>query len=226
MPTKTPSKKALADHASELVEQVTPHVDAARERIVNDYLPTAQTILASARDTAVELAKDASVAAQEAAANAEKSTRKSRKKAAKNAKSQVRKLATAAAATPAAVAVVEKVRPESKKPKRKKRFVLLLALAGLGAFVAKKLQGGSNGTSSYQPPRPAPAPRPTVVTDTPVATTPPAPPADHFEPDTGTDQGGAFLDEALADSAEEPHEVTTPDQPAAVEDVSGKPDPR
>jgi hypothetical protein len=228
MRTKRTSKKSLTDQASDLVEQMSPHVEAARERIVNDYLPAAQTMLAEARDTAVEVAKDARDAAQEAAVNAEKSTRKSRKRAAKRAKSKARSLAAAAAATPAAVAVAEKVRPESKKPKRKKRVMVLLGLAGLGAFLFKKLKGDStSNTSTYQPPRPAPAPRPTPVADTLVATTPPAPPAEHFEPEPeSTDQGGAFLDEALADASEEPHKVTTPDHPAESEDVSDKPDPK
>src|SRR3569833_403315 len=108
MPTKTPSKKTLTDQATGLVEQVTPHVEAARERIVNDYLPVAQTVLTEARDAAVEIAKDAKQAAQEAAANAEKSTRKSRKRAAKKARAKAKDLAAAAAATPAAVAVAQK----------------------------------------------------------------------------------------------------------------------
>lgn len=231
MPTKTPSKKTLTDQASELVEQVTPHVEAARERIVNDYLPVAQTVLADARDAAVEIAKDARQAAQEAAANAEKSTRKSRKKAAKKAKAKAKDLAAAAVATPAAAAVVQKVRPE--KPKRKKRFMLLLALVGAGVVVFKKLTGGQGSpTTSYS------SPRPTAVPD-PVTTAPPAPPEMHFEPDSDpnteamtdagpgaraegtTDAGGAFLDEMAADATEEPRPVTTPDQPAEVEDVSG-----
>jgi hypothetical protein len=59
-----------------------------------------------------------------------------------------------------------------------------------------------------------------VVATTP---TPPAPAESHFEPDPAagpTDSGGAFLDEALADSGEEPREATTPDDPVEVEDAS------
>ncbi|HEX2894332.1 MAG TPA: hypothetical protein VHO29_10065 [Marmoricola sp.] len=227
MRTKTPSKKTLTDQAGQLVEQVTPHVEAARERIVNDYLPVAQTVLADARETAVELAKDARQAAQEAAVNAEKSTRKSRKKAAKNAKAKAKSLAAAAAATPAAAAVAQKIKPEQKKSKGKRRFLFLLALVGAGAAVFKKLQGGgSSATTSYTPPAPRSVPDP-------VATTPPAPPEMHFEPDPTdagpgtdvegtTDAGGAFLDEVAADADEQPHPVTTPDQPADVQDVSKK----
>lgn len=227
MRTKTPSKKTLTDQAGQLVEQVTPHVEAARERIVNDYLPVAQSMLAEARETAVEVAKDAQVAAQEAAAHAEKSTRKSRKKAAKNAKAKAKAMAAAAAATPAAAAVAQKIKPEQKTSKGKRRFLLLLALVGAGAAIFKKVQGGgSPATTSYTPPVPRSVPDP-------VATTPPAPSAMHFEPgasDPGpgtgvsgtTDAGGAFLDEVAADAGEQPHPVTTPDQPAEVKDVSEK----
>lgn len=230
MRTKTPTKKTFTDQASDLVDQVTPHVEAARERIVNDYLPVAQTVLAEARDAAIEVAKDARQAAQEAAANAEKSTRKSRKKAAKKARAKAQELAAAAVATPAGAAVAQKVRPE--KPKGKKRFVFLLALIGAGAVAFKKLRGGQGSVSTTYS-----SPRPTAVPD-PVTTAPPAPPETHFEPDSDpntdamtdagpgaraegtTDAGGAFLDEMASDAAEEPHPVTTPDQPVEVEDVS------
>jgi hypothetical protein len=239
MRTRTPSKKSLTDQASELVEQVTPHVEAARERIVNDYLPVAQSMLADAAEAARDVAKEARAAAEEAAANAEKSTRKSRKKAAKRARAKAGKMALAAGAAapiaaPLADRVAEKVDP---KPKRGKRFLLLVLLAGVGAVVAKRLRGGSPSGTSYMPPRPAPTP-PSSPTDT--RTPPPAPPESHFEPDLGaeaastattdagpgavaegtTDAGGAFLDEVAADADEQPHAVTTPDQPAEVEDVS------
>jgi hypothetical protein len=197
------------------MEQVSPHVEAARDRIVNDYLPVAQSVLADARDTAREVAQDAASAAQEAAVNLEKSTRQPRKDAAKKAKAKARKAAAAAAATPAAVAVAKKVKPEPEKPKRKQWF-LLLALVGAGAVVFKRMSGSSTPAApAYAPPRP--------VAD-PVATTPPAPPASHFEPDAASsvDAGGASLGEALSDANEQPQGVTTPDQPADVEDVAAK----
>jgi hypothetical protein len=244
----TTSKKKLTEQAAELVEQVSPHVDAARERIVNDYLPAAQSMLADARDVAREVAQDAREAAQEAAANAEKSTRKSRKKAARRARAKAGELATKAGAAaplaaPLAAKVADKVEP---KPRRKKRFLLLAALVGAGAVAFKKLRGESGGTPYAA--RPESTPRPRAVPDPAVATTPtpPAPPETHFEPDpetpatdpsadalvdagpgatTGetTDAGGAFLDEVIADGDEEPHKVTTPDHPAEVEDVSETP---
>ncbi|MGY2876968.1 vacuolar-type H+-ATPase subunit H [Marmoricola sp. URHA0025 HA25] len=225
MRTRTPSKKSLTDQASDLVEQMTPHVEAARERFVNDVLPVAQSVLADARETAREVAKDARAAAEEAAANAEKSSRKSRKKAAKRARAKAGKMAAAAAAAapvaaPLADRIGEKVGP---KPKRRKRFLLLAVLAGVGAVVLKKVRGGAPSGTSYVPPRPAPTPRPAASDPVSTATPPPAPPESHFEPDPlkgTTDIGGAGFDEVAADAAEGPQPVTTPDQPAEVEDVS------
>jgi hypothetical protein len=250
MRTKKMKKLGLADQAAELVEQVTPHVEAARERIVNDYLPAAQSMLADARDVAREVAQDARDAAQEAASNAEKSTRKSRKKAARKARSKASELAlragaAAPVAAPLANKVADKVEP---KPRRKKRYLLLLGLIGAGAVVVKRLRSGQTTPSyspSYSPPRPASTPRPAPVATTPVATTPaqdgpPAAPDMHSEPDPvadaapeslvdsgpgtateGTaDAGGAFLDEVAADADEQPHEVTTPDNPLEVENVA------
>jgi hypothetical protein len=246
MRTKKTQRLGLADQAAEIVEQVTPHVEAARERIVNDYLPAAQSMLADAREVAREVAQDAREAAQEAAANAEKSTRKSRKEAARKARTKASELATRAAAAapvaaPLANKVAEKVEP---KPRRRKRFVLLLGILGAGAVVAKRLRSGSPA-ASYSPPRPAPTPRPAPVATEPISessgsSTPPAPPDMHFEPDPvadaaaeslvdagpgvaaegTTDAGGAFLDEVAADADEQPHEVTTPDNPLEVEDVA------
>jgi hypothetical protein len=238
MHTKRSTKKSLTDQAAELVEQVTPHVEAARERIVNDYLPVAQSLLADARDTARDAAQDARAAAQQAAADAEKSTRKSRKKAAKKARSKTVQMAAAAAAAapvtaPLADRVTAKMEP---KRGRKKRVLVLLGLAGLGAFVAKKMRGSGASTPSYTPSytppsRPVPSPRPAPVADPLTkASTPPAAPtepimSDPDAPAETVDRGGAFLDEAVADAAEEPQKVTTPDQPASVEDVADIDDP-
>ncbi len=234
MRTKKIQKMSLSDQAAELVDQVTPHVEAARERIVNDYLPAAQSALADARETAREVAQEARDRAQEAAVQAEKSTRKSRKKAAKRARELAENAVTAA---PDNVPLIEKAREKAgPKPHRKRKFLVLLGIAGLGALAAKRLRGGT-AAPSYAPPRPAPAPRPAPVATEPTSSTPPAPPDVHFEPDPATstepladataesleassDAGGAFLDEAIADADEQPHEVTTPDEPAEVEDVA------
>lgn len=200
MRTRRSSRKSITDQAVELVDQVGPHVEAARDRLVNDFLPAAQSMLADARE-----------AAQDAAASAEKSTRKSRKKAAKRARDLVD---TAVAAAPEGVPLVAKAKA---RPRRKRRFLFLLAVLGAGALVAKRLRAETPSGAAYAPPRPVPTP----VKDTPASSVPPAPPEQHFEPETDetADQGGAFLDEVLADADEAPREATTPDAPAEVEQV-------
>ena len=83
---------------------------------------------------------------------------------------------------------------EVEAPKKKHRFRKLLVVLGLGgvaAVVARKVteQRASNAwQSSYSP-------------------TPASPSAD--------DTGASTLDEAVADAAESPHPVTTPDNPLA-----------
>jgi hypothetical protein len=94
------------------------------------------------------------------------------------------------------------------KPKKKHRLRKLLIFTGIAAalgLVVKKLTSGGdkdNWQGSYTP-----AP-------------PPAPRASEATADSSDDQGGAGPGEALADSAEEPHDVTTPDEPADVVDVA------
>lgn len=218
------ARKSLTDQAAELVDQVQPHVEAARERIVNDYLPAAQSALADAREIAREVAQETRDAAQEAATAAEKSTRKSRRRAARRARAKASDLATRTAeaapfTAPVATKVAEKVEP---RPRRGKRILLLVLAGGAAAVVVRRLRGASTAGTSYAP---TSAPRPSAVPDPAVATTPPPPaPAEtHFEPDPDagtTDPAGASFDEVLADSDEAPHKVTTPEDPAEVETVS------
>jgi hypothetical protein len=87
--------------------------------------------------------------------------------------------------------------PEKKKGSKLRKLLFLTGIAAAAAFLAKKLRSSGesdNWQSSYTP---TPAPRPVVEDDT----------------------GGASPDEAIADAAEAPHPVTTPDEPADVVDV-------
>ena len=80
-------------------------------------------------------------------------------------------------------------------------------------FVAKKLQGGGqsdNWQSSYTPTPARPTPSPTSA----AAGRYPALGRPAVE-----DPGGAGPDEAIADAAEAPHPVTTPDEPAEVVEI-------
>lgn len=82
-----------------------------------------------------------------------------------------------------------------KKPAGKgKKLLVLAALVGAGVVVARQLAGGQqdNWQSSYTP-SPAPTPRPAPT--------------------------GSTLGESIADSAEQPHPVTTPDDPAESVEV-------
>ncbi len=96
-------------------------------------------------------------------------------------------------------------------PASKGRLKKLLIFGGLlaaGAAVFKKVRGDStkdNWQSGYVPtPPPAAAPPADVQT---------------AESQPADDAAGATPDEAVADAAEEPHSVTTPDDPADVVDV-------
>jgi len=93
------------------------------------------------------------------------------------------------------------------KPKKKHRIrkLLMLALvAAAGVVVTKKVTAGEPGWQSadVEPPAPpAPGKHAAPVTE---------------ESHEADDAAGATPDEALADAAEEPHDVTTPDDPAEV----------
>lgn len=91
----------------------------------------------------------------------------------------------------------------------KRKLLLLLTLVGGLAVAAKKLLGGGSSTPSYSPPAYVP-PTPDVE---------PAHPGQHL----AEDAAGATPDEAVADSTDEPHPVTTPDEPAATTDITEQP---
>jgi hypothetical protein len=83
-----------------------------------------------------------------------------------------------------------------------RKLLVLAGLAGAAAVVVKKLQS-QQAQPVWHTPDTDPEPTLSVVPDpAPAAATEPA-----------DDAGGAGLDEALADSVEEPHVATTPDAP-------------
>lgn len=196
MPTRR--KKSLTSQAAELAESVLPALEDAFESAKDAAGPLLHDVK--------EMASDAASIAKEKATEAAAA---SKDKAADAAAAGKEKVAEAAAATAAAaeaakdsVPGVSGAEPEPKRGRRfLKRLLLVGGIAALAAFVAKKLRtedAGDNWQSSYVPaPPPAPAPS---------------------EP-AGDDAGGAGPDEALADAAEEPHPVTTPDAPAESVDV-------
>jgi hypothetical protein len=205
-------KKTLLDQAQEYVEAVRPHVESAmsttREAVEEFVENTARPALSDARDKAGPVIADARDRAAAGLADA----RDKAGPAVSDAKAKAAPLVAAGAAAAgtkaakakeAADARLASMRGEEppKKGGKLKRFALFAAVAGAVGFIAKKLQGGGaredNWQSSYVP-KPAPAPAPTPVKDA----------------------GGSAPDEAISDATEDPHQVTTPEQPADVVDIA------
>ncbi len=220
------------DHANDYVEAAKPHVEAAygsaRDFVQDTALPAlvdarekAAPVIADARDKAtpviasgVALAGAKATEAREKAgpALAEARDRASTKAAPLLASGQALATEKANAARTMADAKVAQLKgePEPAKGSKLKKLVLFTAIAGGVAFVAKKLQGGkaesNNWQSSY-----VPTPPPSASSSAAPTPSQAAAPAE--------DSGGSSPDEALADAAEAPHPVTTPDEPAEVVDL-------
>jgi len=212
MPKKS---KNFLDHANglatELVDRIGPPMEsavgAAREKagpVLVEARQKAAPVFAEAREKAAPVVSDARdriatdllpviTAAIVAADKATEEVRGETKKRGK---------ATVAALKGEIEAPVKK-----KKRKRLPKLLLALGLAGAVAFVAKKLSD-----------------RPSTTTWESTPTTPPPAPASpvgahRAEAADADDQGGASPDVAAADAASEPHEVSTPDDPAETIDV-------
>lgn len=197
-------KKTLIEQATDYVEQVRPHVEQALENARDQAKP----LLEDARDKAVPLIQDARDRAVPALADARDRARPLIADGAALAADKaalVAELASqkAAESRDLAAAKVAEIKGEpAPKRGRFKKVLLLGGLAAAAAYVAGRLKNereGDNWQSSYTP---TPPPTPT----SPVATAPTG--------DRTDDDAGASPDEALADAAESPHPVTTPDDPA------------
>ena len=210
--------KSMHDHVSELADKIAPHVESARDRavpVLADARGKAGPIVTEARDLATPVLTDVKdklthevlpviTAALAAAGEATEEVRTEAKR---------RGAATAAA-------LKGEIEPP-RKTHRLRRFLVVLGLGGVIAFVAKKLSDREATTawqSSYQP---EPSPSPSASTQTTTAT----PPADETPTATAAaaatsgvtltdDEGAAGPDEAVADAGEMPHAATTPDHPA------------
>lgn len=211
-------KKSLIEQAAEYVEAAVekagPILADAKDKAgaaLADAREQAGPVLADAKDRAVAKAgptlvdardKAAPLIAQGAALAAEKASQAADLASAKAAEGKELTSAKAAELTG--------------KPKKKHRLRKLMIFTGIAAllgFAAKKLSAArdhDNWQSSYTP---APPPRDADRTDTPIADAAAA-------SAESADEGGAGPDEALSDATEESHDVTTPDEPADVVDVS------
>ena len=178
-----------------LLDQAQEYVDAVRPHVESAVITTRDAVGGFVENTAKPAITDARDKAGPVVADA-------KAKAAPAVAAGVAMAATKAAeakeAADARVASVRGEEPAKKKGGRLKKVALFAALAGALGFVAKKLQSGKqtdNWQSSYVP-KPAPAPAPVK------------------------DAGGSAPDEAIADAADDPQPVTTPDAPADVVDIA------
>jgi len=129
--------------------------------------------------------------------------------------------------------------PQPKKRHRLRKVLIFGSLAAAAGFVYNKMRpkpAADNWQSSYVPPTSTTSSTSAAAgsTSTGVPTTGGTHLAPGVGPDepvgsddpmaarAGDDSGGASPDEAFADAVEEPHEITTPDDPAEVVDVESE----
>jgi hypothetical protein len=201
-------KKSLLDQASDYIDHVRPQVESAVATALDAaeefYEKTARPALVDAKDKAGPALADAREKAAPYVAEARDRATSALSDAREHAAPLVAQAADRAAdlaaqAKESADAQVANLRGEPKKKKggKLKKVALFAAIAGAVGFVARKLQGSSQGDnwqSSYVP-TPAPAPV------------------------TADDAGAAGPGEAISDATDEPHAATTPDDPAEVVDL-------
>ena len=240
--------KTLIDRAQDYVDQISdtvlPQLEAAWEQAVDKAGPA----LADARDKATPLLAEgkavaaekasagAAVAAERASAGAHLAADKAAAGAAIAAALAAEKAAAGRDLASAKVAEL-KGEPEPKGGKLKKLVLIggLLAVAGVVANRLKSSQSESaNWQSSYVPP---PPPAPSSSTGAAAAAAPvtgdpltdPLPDeitADDVvtvDPPATDDIGGGAPGEAISDVVVEPHDPTTPDEPAEVIDIDDEP---
>ncbi len=240
--------KTLIDRAQDYVDQISdtvlPQLEAAWEQAVDKAGPAlsdardkATPLLAEGKAVAAEKASaGAAVAAERASAGAHLAADKAAAGAAIAAALAAEKAAAGRDLASAKVAEL-KGEPEPKGGKLKKLVLIggLLAVAGVVANRLKSSQSESaNWQSSYVPtPPPAPSsstgaaaaaapvtgdpltdPLPDEVTADDVVT---------VDPPATDDIGGGAPGEAISDVVVEPHDPTTPDEPAEVIDIDDAP---
>ena len=233
------------DLAQDLTDAITPHVEKARDELAPRLADARDTIapkIAEARDTVAPKIADArdtvvprlNDARDQAAPYVESARDRfvnevvpAVQQALTDARDQAAPVADEAKRRGSLAAAALKGEPVKKKSGKKKYFVLA-ALAGVGAYLAQKMRAGdesANWQTSYSP-KPAPAAPPAPPS-------PAAPMAGSHAADAAVDSSatsagdptGANPGESLSDATEEPHPVTTPDAPADDIDVSDVKDP-
>lgn len=208
------AKKSIIDTATEIAEAGLAQIESAADTVKEKAGP----ILAQAKEKAAEALTEAKENAtpvlaevRDQAAEEFAERRAALSEAAGHIASQAAELAASGkelAATQIASLKQDVGVEQEKSGGRLKKILLIGGLAALGAVILKRLKGRTaddNWESSYTP---APPPA------SPAAGAPMG--ADEAVP---ADGAGATPDEAVADAAEEAHEITTPEQPAEVVDL-------
>jgi hypothetical protein len=204
--TKTKAAPLIADTkllASEIAE-------ATREVAI----PKAKTAVSASAAGAAELAASGKeiAAAKIAEVKGEKPQRKGGK---------LRKLLVFGTLAAAAGFVYNKLRPKPQADNWQSSYTppasagstssTTSATAGAAVGAAGGAEAGSDAGGAHLAPGVGP--------DEPIATDDPMAKLAADQGAAGDDPGGASPDEAIADAVEEPHEVTTPDDPAEIVDV-------
>ncbi len=215
-------KQTLMDRASGFAETVLPQIESALESALEagkesarEAQAKAAPLIAQGRQIAAEKgAEAAAVAADKASKGATLAAEKAQVGAAYAAD-------RASVGRDVAAARVATLRGQEPEPKggKLKKILLFGGLLALGGFIFNKLRGQTEDSwqSSYEP-KPAPASS-TGSTGSHAAT----PAAAAAATGSSDDSAGGTPGEAVADSVEEPHAATTPDDPATIIDVDDVP---
>lgn len=208
-------KQTLMDRASEFAESVRPHIESALEtgkESAKEAQAKAAPLIAQGRQIAAEKGAEAAAVAADAAS---KGAALAAEKAQVGAAYAADRASVGREVAAARVATLRGEEPEPKRG-RLKKVLLLGGLLAFGGFLFNKLRGQTEDSwqSSYTP---TPAPSNPASTNGSRASAPAA------AAGSSDDNAGGTPGEAVADSAEEPHEATTPDAPASIIDVDDVP---
>jgi hypothetical protein len=234
------------DSASDAVDAAIPVIENAVAQLRDQVRDLSKDAAEGAKDLANETRTKAApliadgklLAAEIAEATKEVAIPKAKTAAAAGA-SGVAELAASGKEIAAAKVAEIKGEPPKRKSRRFRKLVLFGSIAAALGFVYNKMRSNpqaDNWQSSYTPPESAgttssttsattgsPAGgahlAPGVGPDEPLATDDPMAKLAAEEGVTTDDTGGASPDEAIADAVDEPHEPTTPDNPAEIVDV-------
>jgi len=239
-------KKSLLDRAvdsaSDAVDAARPVIESAVTQVRDLSKDAADQAKVIAKDTGTKagplLADTKELAAELAEATREVAIPKAKTAAAAGVAGAATLAASGKDLAAAKVAEV-KGEPEQKKGSKVRKLLIFGAHAAAAGFAYNKLRGSGqadNWQSSYTPPASAGTSSTTSATsatsaaggahlapgvgpDEPIAGDDPMARLAAEQGAAGDDPGGASPDEAIADAVEEPHAVTTPDDPADVVEV-------